>query len=89
MSLGNYMNALKCYEEQLEKSQELQDSALEAQACGNLGITRMNMGSFDDAIGMFEQQLAMLEQVCSANSIYDKGRALGNLGDCYEALGHA
>ncbi|XP_076108116.1 uncharacterized protein LOC143076268 isoform X2 [Mytilus galloprovincialis] len=87
MSLGNYMNALKCYEEQLEKSQELQDSALEAQACGNLGITRMNMGSFEDAIGMFEQQLAMLEQVCSANSIYDKGRALGNLGDCYEALG--
>ncbi|XP_061166629.1 tetratricopeptide repeat protein 28-like [Saccostrea echinata] len=87
MSLGHYMDALKCYEEQLEKARELQNSSLEAQACGNLAITKMNMNCFEDAIGLFEQQLAMLEQVSCVASIYDKGRALGNLGDCYEALG--
>ncbi|XP_048757568.2 tetratricopeptide repeat protein 28-like isoform X3 [Ostrea edulis] len=87
MSLGHYMDAFKCYEEQLEKARELHNSSLEAQACGNLAITKMNMNCFEDAIGLFEQQLAMLEQVSCAASIFDKGRALGNLGDCYEALG--
>ncbi|KAK3597208.1 hypothetical protein CHS0354_003712 [Potamilus streckersoni] len=87
MSLGKYMNAYTCYQEQLEKSRELQDSALEANACGNLAITKMNMTNFEEAIGLFEQQLAMLEQVHGNSALFDKGRAFGNLGDCYEALG--
>ena len=32
MALGNYTNAMKCYEEQLERSRELMDQQLEAQA---------------------------------------------------------
>ncbi|KAL3858484.1 hypothetical protein ACJMK2_013073, partial [Sinanodonta woodiana] len=87
MSLGKYMNAYTCYQEQLEKSRELRDSALEANACGNLAITKMNMTNFEEAIGLFEQQLAMLEQVHGNSALFDKGRAFGNLGDCYEALG--
>lgn len=63
ISLGNYTNAMKCYEEQLERAKELRDCALETQALGNLGISRLNMGHFEDAIGYFEQQLALLEQV--------------------------
>lgn len=63
MSLGNYTNAMKCYEEQLDRAKELRDSTIEAQAFGNLGIARLNMGHFEDAIGYFEQQLATLEQV--------------------------
>lgn len=54
---------MKCYEEQLERAKELRDCALETQALGNLGISRLNMGHFEDAIGYFEQQLALLEQV--------------------------
>jgi len=49
----------------LERSRELKDSSIEAQACGNLGITKMNMSQYEEAIGLFEQQLAMLEQVGS------------------------
>jgi tetratricopeptide (TPR) repeat protein len=60
---------------------------MEAQAFGNLGIARLNMGHYEDAIGYLEQQLATLEQLSSATAIIDKGRALGNLGDCYDALG--
>lgn len=41
MSLGNYTHAVKCYQEQLERAQELQDCAVEAQAYGNMGIARL------------------------------------------------
>lgn len=64
-----------------------QDAALEAQAFGNLGIARLNMGHFEDAIGYLEQQLATLEQLSTTTAVIDKGRAFGNLGDCYDALG--
>lgn len=37
MCLGNYTNAIKCYQEQLERSKELRDSLIQAQAFGNLG----------------------------------------------------
>lgn len=40
MALGNYTHAVKCYQEQLERAQDLQDCAVEAQAYGNLGIAR-------------------------------------------------
>ncbi|XP_068900354.1 tetratricopeptide repeat protein 28 isoform X3 [Tenebrio molitor] len=87
MALGNYTHAVKCYQEQLERAQELQDCAVEAQAYGNLGIARLNMAHYEDAIGYFEQQLATLERLSSATAQLDKGRAFGNLGDCYDALG--
>ncbi|EFA05041.2 tetratricopeptide repeat protein 28 [Tribolium castaneum] len=87
MALGNYTHAVKCYQEQLERAQELQDCAVEAQAYGNLGIARLNMAHYEDAIGYFEQQLATLERLSSPTAQLDKGRAFGNLGDCYDALG--
>lgn len=37
MCLGNYTDAIKCYQEQLEKAKELRDNVVEAQAFGNLG----------------------------------------------------
>ncbi|XP_050428822.1 tetratricopeptide repeat protein 28 isoform X2 [Adelges cooleyi] len=87
MSLRNYKNAIKCYQLQLERSKELRDNSIEAEAYGNLGIARMNMGIYEGAIGYFEQQLATLEQLSTHTSLTDKGRAFGNLGDCYDALG--
>lgn len=63
LSLGQLGYALRCYQEQLERARELRDCPLETQALGNLGITRLGMGHFEDAIGYFEQQLALLEQV--------------------------
>lgn len=42
MALQNYTHAIKCYQEQLERAQELQDSAFEAEAFGNLGIAKLN-----------------------------------------------
>lgn len=72
MSLGNYTNAIKCYQEQLERAKELRESAVEAQAFGNLGIARLNMGHYEDAIGYLEQQLATLEQLSTPTALMDK-----------------
>lgn len=72
MSLGNYTNAIKCYEDQLERAKELRESVIEAQAFGNLGIARLNMGHYEDAIGFLEQQLATLEQLSIPTALVDK-----------------
>ncbi|XP_067636039.1 tetratricopeptide repeat protein 28 isoform X1 [Eurosta solidaginis] len=87
MALGNYQNAVKCYQGQLERAQELQDSGIEAQSYGNLGIAKLNMGLYEDAIGYLEQQLGTLERVNMPTTQHDRARALGHLGDCYDALG--
>lgn len=42
MALQNYTHAIKCYQEQLERAQDLQDSSIEAEAYGNLGIAKLN-----------------------------------------------
>ncbi|XP_030005502.1 tetratricopeptide repeat protein 28 isoform X3 [Sphaeramia orbicularis] len=87
MALGDYATTFQCYETQLGLAQELRDARLEAQVHGNMGITKMNMGVFEEAIGYFEQQLAMLQQLSGTESMLDRGRAYGNLADCYDALG--
>uniref|UniRef100_A0A667Z367 Tetratricopeptide repeat domain 28 n=1 Tax=Myripristis murdjan TaxID=586833 RepID=A0A667Z367_9TELE len=87
MALGDYATTFQCYETQLGLAQGLRDARLEAQVHGNMGITKMNMGVFEEAIGYFEQQLAMLQQLSGTESILDRGRAFGNLADCYDALG--
>ncbi|XP_059614849.1 tetratricopeptide repeat protein 28 [Phlebotomus argentipes] len=87
MALGNYTHAVKCYQEQLERAQELQDPVIEAQAFGNLGIARLNMTHYEDSISYLEQQLASLDRINTAQAQHDRTRALGHLGDCYDALG--
>ncbi|XP_068190666.1 tetratricopeptide repeat protein 28 isoform X2 [Antennarius striatus] len=87
MALGDYATTFQCYEAQLGLAQGLRDTRLEAQVHGNMGITKMNMGVFEEAIGYFEQQLAMLQQLSGTESMLDRGRAYGNLADCYDALG--
>ncbi|XP_061589963.1 tetratricopeptide repeat protein 28 isoform X2 [Cololabis saira] len=87
MALGDYATAFQCYETQLGLALELRDASLEAQVHGNMGITKMNMGVFEEAIGYFEQQLAMLQQLSGAEAMLDRGRAFGNLADCYDSLG--
>ena len=87
MSLGNNTLALRCFQEQLERARELQDSMGEAQAWGNMGITRMNLNHFEEAIQNFESQLKSLENTPKAG-LKEKARVLGNLGDCHDALGN-
>ncbi|XP_054613623.1 tetratricopeptide repeat protein 28 isoform X2 [Dunckerocampus dactyliophorus] len=87
MALGDYSTTLQCYEAQLGLAQRLHDARLEAQVHGNMGITKINMGLFEEAIGFFEQQLATLQQLSAREGVSDRGRAYGNLADCYNALG--
>ncbi len=68
LSLANYINAMKCFHEQLDKAQEVKEPFLEATAHGNLGIAKMNLSRHEEAIGCFEQQIACLEQAAAASS---------------------
>lgn len=94
LSLANYINAMKCYHEQLDKAKEVKAPLLEATAHGNLGLAKMNLSRHEEAIGCFEQQIACLEQTLDSesnsalmqNKDMEKGRAFGHLGSCYEAL---
>ena len=65
----------------------MKDLAAESQALGNMGITRMNLTHFEEAIVNFEQQLASLETGGAKPGSKEQARAYGNLGDCYDALG--
>lgn len=87
MALGDYTTTFQCYEAQLGLAQGLRDARLEAEVHGNMGITKMNMAMFEEAIGYFEQQLAMLQQLSGSEGMLDRGRAYGSLADCYDALG--
>jgi tetratricopeptide (TPR) repeat protein len=88
MSLGNYGNAIKCYEGMLRRAKELKDPLTEAQAFGNLGIARMNLGSYEEATSFLQQQISVLERMGhSPVVVVERGRALGNLGDCLSYLG--
>ncbi|XP_076853711.1 tetratricopeptide repeat protein 28-like isoform X2 [Brachyhypopomus gauderio] len=87
MALEQYDAAFKCYEAQLRLSRQMRDPGIEAQVYGNMGITKMNMGAMEEAIGYLEQQLAMLQQLSSNEAVLDRGRAFGNLADCYHMLG--
>ncbi|XP_052314176.1 tetratricopeptide repeat protein 28-like isoform X1 [Oncorhynchus keta] len=87
MALTDYATAFQCYQAQLTLAQGLRDARVEAQVQGNMGIAKMNMGVLEEAIGYFEQQLAMLEQLSGVECVLDRGRAYGNLADCYDSLG--
>ena len=87
MSLGNNTLALRCFQEQLERARELKDDLGEAQAFGNMGITRMNLSHFEEAIQNFEAQLKALDNSAKAG-LKEKARVFGNLGDCFDALGN-
>jgi len=72
--------------------QEAKDDYLEAEAFGNLGVAKIHLSRHDEAISFFEQQLVALDQAGSSsknkNLDLERGRAFGNLGSCYEALGN-
>ena len=60
LSLANYINAMKCYQEQLERALEAKDEVLEAEAYGNLGVAKIHLGRHDEAIGTILNQPLLL-----------------------------
>lgn len=100
-SLKNYANAVKCCESHLEITKELKDKLGEGRACYNLGNVHHAIGkaglalktetgtvdgrtSINVAIGYYKKTL---EITCSLNDKSGEGRALGNLGNAYTAIG--
>ena len=98
------LNQRKSCDQSLNHVQELKDSAAEAQAHGNMGLTRMNLLHFEEAIANFEKELECLDAKMAVNGgqplaggqpttppaatgTKEKARALGSLGDCFDALG--
>lgn len=70
VGLGNYAEALRCFQAQLEKAKELRSAALEVHALTNVGGMRLKLGHFDEALAMFERQAHLLESVRDYDCLY-------------------
>ncbi|XP_018903870.2 uncharacterized protein pins isoform X2 [Bemisia tabaci] len=78
-------SAIHYYEQNLELMQELNDTAAQGRACGNLGNTHYLLGNFQQAVCYHKQRLKI------AREFGDKAaerRANSNLGNSYIFLGH-
>ncbi len=86
---NNYSLALKCFMDQLDKSSQLNDNNISSIiALENVALTRMAMSHYEEAIGYFEQQIALLDQFESTIKCHNNRKAKSHchLGDCYHAL---
>lgn len=101
-SLQNFDNAIKCCEQHLAITKELKDKLGEGRACYNLGNVHHAVGKEHMALKTPEGLEKGKAQINKAISFYketleittnqkDKsgeGRALGNLGNAYTAIGN-
>lgn len=100
-ALKNYTNAIKCCENHLEITRELSDKLGEGRACYNLGnvyhaIGKAKLakresseqaegrGAILKAIEYYKSALTITEEL---KDVAGEGRAVGNLGNAYTAIG--
>ena len=91
LALSNLGHALKSFLEELERARELRDTFLHANAQGHVGIVKLSMGRYDEAIACFEQQLAFLshsghERDRDKEMSQMEAKAHAHLASCYEHL---
>ncbi len=94
-SLGNYPKAIDYYQQSLKIAREIKDRQGEGKALGNLGLAYYSLGDYPKAID-YQQQILKIardyqqQKLVIAREIKDRqgeGKALGNLGLAYDALG--
>ena len=89
LALANLGHALKSFLEELERACELKDTFLQANAQGHVGIVKLSMRRYDEAIACFEQQLAFLSHTGSERESamsQMEAKAHSHLASCYEFL---
>jgi tetratricopeptide (TPR) repeat protein len=82
--LGQYPQALKLQESNLELSRELADDSCTRKALLSIGILCYNQGDYGRAIENYTESLALAE---AEGNLFGQGAALGNIGNAYERMG--
>ncbi|KAG7250136.1 hypothetical protein CRUP_011107 [Coryphaenoides rupestris] len=77
MTLATTPPPCSAIEAQLVLAPGLRDRRLEARGARQHGHHQAEHGAVEEAIGYFEQQLAMLQQLSGAEGVLDRGRAFG------------
>lgn len=84
LSLGNYPEAKKAYEESLATARKIKNRRLEGNALGNLGITHNDLGTYQKAVDCHLERLQIALEI---NDRQGEGIAQGNLGIAYKNMG--
>lgn len=84
--LGNYEQAIACYQQSLAicREPQIQDRQEEAASLANLGNTYESLGEYEQAIDYYEQSLTIFQEIKNRRG---EAVAFGNLGNAYELLG--
>ncbi|HAZ43842.1 MAG TPA: hypothetical protein DDW76_07525 [Cyanobacteria bacterium UBA11369] len=84
--LGNYEQAIACYQQSLAicREPEIQDRQEEAASLANLGNAYESLGKYEQAIDCYQQSLTIFHEIKNRRG---EAAALSNLGNTYEFLG--
>ena len=84
--LGNYEQAIACYQKSLAicREPEIQDRPEEAALLANLGNAYESLGEYEQALNCHQQSLTIFQEIKNRRG---EAVALGNLGNTYEFLG--
>ena len=85
-SMGQYPQAIGCYEEALRIAREKKDHDGEGIFLGSLGICYADLGQTARAIDYYEQALAIAREIGDRGN---EGITLGNLGSRFNDLGQS
>ncbi|MFB2834479.1 tetratricopeptide repeat protein [Floridanema evergladense] len=84
--LGNYEQALACYQQSLAicREPQIQDRQEEAASLTNLGNAYESLGKYEQAIDCYQQSLTIFQEIKNRRG---EAAALSNLGNTHEFLG--
>jgi tetratricopeptide (TPR) repeat protein len=82
--MGQYQQAIGCYEQALAIARDHSNRQGEGAWLGNLGLCYAELGELRRAVEAYKQALAINREVGDRQG---EGTALGNLGSCYHDLG--
>ncbi len=89
-NLGEYGQAIRCYEQVLRVAEETSDTQLEGRARGNLGIVFVSLGEYARALDHYQQVLSIANQVGDTRMlglvVGDIGLVYANMGDYEQAI---
>jgi tetratricopeptide (TPR) repeat protein len=83
-SVGDYQEAIKCYEQALDIARENDNKQGEGAWLGGLGLAYSDLGQVEKAIEYYEKALAIDLEIGDRRG---EGADLGNLGSAYKNLG--
>lgn len=85
LAIRDYETAIAHAQEALTLADNLDDRSLQSRILGNLGIAYLESGQYNLAITTYEQALAIMRSLATAQ--IDEAQMLGLLGNAYESLG--